>query len=725
MIRIILAVCLVLSWQILSQHKELTVDDIFTNMQFYGKSLYGVKWFNEGDKFSFLGYDEESRSVSIYEHDVKTGSEEILVREGDLIPDDTLKRKEFPIENYYWSPGEKYILFTGLLPSRGKKTGGSFYVYDLKEKQFKLSVESKEPQVNIKFSPDGKKTGFVRNNNIFILDLETKKEIQLTFDGSEIILNGVFDWVYEEEFSIIEAWEWSPDSRSIAFWRLDQSAVPKFNIVNWDSIYPQVNVMRYPKPGFPNSSVKIGVIDLESKKTTWMDIGEEPDIYIPRIKFTADPKLLSILRLNRLQNKLDLLFADVNTGASKLILTESDSAWVEVEDDLNFLKSEKQFIWSSDRDNFHHLYLFDYEGKLLNQITTGDWEVSSLDAFDEKNQKIYYTSNEKGAIYKDLYSINFDGSEKRRITSAEGVHKTDFSENSKYFIDYYSNPSQLKITSLYNNQGELIRNLKDPDMSFLDEYSFSAPEFLTFTTTDGVKLNAEIIKPADFDESKKYPVLIYTYGGPGSQSVDYSWNGDCLWYGLLNQKGYIIFMLDNRGTGGRGKKFKTIVYKNLGKWEVNDLIEGAKYLSSLPFVDKDRIGIWGWSYGGYLAALSIMKGYKYFKTTIAVAPVTHWKFYDTIYTERYMQTPALNPDGYEDSSPLNHAGKLKGNFLLIHGMGDDNVHFQNSVELMNKLIDKNKQFRTMFYPGKDHGISGGNTSIHLFKLMTQYILENL
>ncbi|MGE5796368.1 MAG: DPP IV N-terminal domain-containing protein, partial [Ignavibacteria bacterium] len=294
MIRIILAVCLVLTPQVLSQHKELTVEDIFTNRQFYGKSLYGVKWSDEGNKFSFLGYDEESRSVSIYEHDVKTGSEEILVRESDLIPEDTLKRKEFPIENYYWSSDEKYILFTELLPSRGKKTGGGFYIYSLKEKELKLSVESEEPQVNIKFSPDCKKTGFVRNNNLFIMDLETKNETQLTFDGSEVILNGVFDWVYEEEFSIIEAWEWSPDSRRIAFWRLDQSAVPEFNIVNWDSIYPQVNVMRYPKPGFPNSSVKIGVIDLESKKTTWMDIGEEPDIYIPRIKFTADPKLLSI-----------------------------------------------------------------------------------------------------------------------------------------------------------------------------------------------------------------------------------------------------------------------------------------------------------------------------------------------------------------------------------------------------------------------------------------------
>jgi dipeptidyl-peptidase-4 len=457
-----------------------------------------------------------------------------------------------------------------------------------------------------------------------------------------------------------------------------------------------------------------------------MDIGNETDIYIPRIKFTSDPKILSIQRLNRLQNKLDLLFADINTGNSKLILAETDSCWVEVYDDLYFLERGKQFIWSSDRDNFHHLYLYDYDGNLINRITGGDWEVIKLSSIDEQNEKIYYTSNETGVIYKDLFCINFNGSGKRKITSERGEYKVEFSPDNNCFIDYYSNPTQLKITSLKDSDGNLIRNLRDPDMTFFEEYGFSAPEFFSFETSDGVDLNAEIFKPKDFDESRRYPVLIYAYGGPGSQLIEYSWGGShYLWHQLLNQKGYIIFMLDNRGTGGRGKKFKTMVYKNLGYWELYDMVEGVKYLSSLPFVDNERIGIWGWSYGAYLSALSILKAPDYFKTAIAIAPVTHWKFYDTIYSERYMQTPALNPKGYEESAPLNYVHRLKRNFLLIHGTGDDNVHFQNSVELMKKLIEEDKQFRMMPYPGWDHSISGDNADIHLYKLLTEFILENL
>lgn len=733
MIRIIFLTLLIFSSTVLTQHKELAVEDIFTKKEFYGESLSGVKWLGNGKKFSFLGYDDESRTRSIYLHDVETGKEEILIKGSSLIltdntnsTDGEIQQNLLLIRNYYWSPDENYILFTGVLPARTVKSGGDFIVYSLNERKIILSVISEEPQVNIKFSPDSKKIGFVRNNNLFTIDIKTKKETQLTFDGSDVILNGVFDWVYEEEFSIIEGWEWSSDNRNIAFWRLDQSKVPEFNIINWDSLYPQVTTMRYPKPGFPNSLVNIGVVDINTQKTTWMDIGSETDIYIPRIKFTGNPKLLSIQKLNRLQNKLDLLFADISTGNSKLILSESDSAWVEVYDDLHFLKGKNQFVWSSDRDNFHHLYLFDYEGNLIKQITKGDWEVIKLASVDAENQKIYYISNEGGVIYTNLFCINFDGSGKRKITPEKGEHKIDYSPSNNYFIDYYSNPAQLKITSLRDSEGNLIRNLKVPDMSFYEEYNLSAPEFFSFTTSDGVELNAEIIKPINFDESQKYPVLIYAYGGPGSQLVEYSWGGsDYLWHQLLNQKGYIIFMLDNRGTGGRGKKFQTTVYKNLGYWEVNDMVEGAKYLASLPFVDEDRIGIWGWSYGGYLSSLSLMKAADYFKTAIAVAPVTHWKFYDTIYSERFMQTPALNPEGYENSAPINFADKLKGNLLLVHGTGDDNVHFQNSVELMNKLIEENKQFRTMFYPGRDHSISTMNSLIHLYKLMTEYILENL
>jgi len=708
--------------------KQLTVEEIFTNGIFYGNPLVGVKWFDGGKKFSFLKYDESSSTISLFEHDVETGKEKVLVSGNklNLVAAGDEAEESFVIKNYEWSPDEKYILFTGLLPARSVKTGGTFYLYDLENDKFFLLAESEEEQVNAQFSPDGKKLGFVRGNNLFVIDIESEKETQLTFDGSEIILNGVFDWVYEEEFHIIQAWEWSPDANSIAFWRFDQSHVPLLKIARWDSLYFNFDEMYYPKAGSSNSIIQIGVVEINSGRTNWIDIGDEKDIYVPRIKFTTEPGKLSILRLNRSQNKLDLIFANIKTGESKIILSESDSAWISVSNDLTFLKDGKYFIWSSERDGYKHLYLYDYEGNLINQITSGNWEVDKEISVDENERKIFYSSNERGTIYKDIYSIGLSGKGKTLISKRLGNHEINMSPDCKYYIDKYSTANSLIETSLSLANGSEVRILRTPDMSFFDNYNFSPMEFLSFTATDGIELNGAIIKPYDFDESLKYPVLIYNYSGPGSQTVKDSWGGiDYLWHQLLAQKGYIIFIIDNRGTGGRGKAFKNLVYKNLGKWEVHDIIEGTKYLSNLPYVDSERIGIWGWSYGGYISALAIMKGAEYFKAAIAVAPVTHWKFYDTIYTERYMQTPELNPEGYEKSSPLNYVEDLKGNLLLVHGTSDDNVHFQNTIELVKELINANKQFDIIFYPDKKHGISGGNTQIHLFNKMTEFILNNL
>ena len=712
----IFAIIFVAYTSLFCQQKKLTIDDIYANRGLKSESLNSLKWFDNGNKFSFLKY--EAGGYSVFEHDVKTGVEKRIIGGTEL---EDNNGEKILLRNYEWSPDEKYILITGLIHARSVKSGGTFCVYNISNKEFKIIVDSEEEQVNAQFSPDGSKLGFVRSNNIFVIDIETGEEKQLTFDGSETILNGVFDWVYEEEFSIIMGWEWSPDSKSIAYWRLDQSDVPKVYITKYDSLYFTQTKQYYPKAGAGNSLVQIGVVDISSAKIVWMDIGEETDIYIPGIKFTEDPSKLSIQRMNRLQNKLELMIADIHNGKTKTIITETDSCWVDVENTVfKFLKDGKRFIWSSERDGFLHFYLYDMEGNLINRVTEGNWEVDKLISIDDENDIVYYTSLERSSLNKDLYSINPDGSGKNRITEQKGAHSIDMSPGCKYYVDKFSDVNTLPSTILCDAEGNEIRKIIEADMSVFNEYDFSPVEFLTFTTSDGVELNAAMIKPSDFDPSEKYPALIYTYGGPGSQIVKDEWSTS-LSLRMYAQNGYIIFWLDNRGTGGRGKAFKNIVYKNLGYNEVMDMIEGAKYLLSTGFVDSSRIGIYGVSYGGYMSALTILKGADYFKAAISSAPVIHWKFYDTIYTERYMQTPQLNPEGYKVSSPLNYLKNLKGKLLLIHGTADDNVHVQNSIVFMKALQKANKQFDVMLYPETLHGGFGR----HSLELITEFIYENL
>lgn len=721
---IFLLLIVLFQFQSSGQKKVFFVEDIYSKREFYGSSLRTVQWFDDGNKFSFLKYDSTSKSMAIFQYDVLTDEENVLISSNELkIPnsDETIT-----IMNYKWSPNEKYVLFTDLLPARDIKSGGTFYIYDLVNKNIIRVIKSEQEQMNAVFSPDGNKLAFVRGNNLYVIDIASGVEKQLTKDGSEEILNGHFDWVYEEEFSIIVGFDWSQDSKSIAFWRLDQTNVPKINIAKWDSLYFNFLEMHYPKAGAKNSIVKIGVVNIEDGNTQWMALGDETDIYIPRIKFTNDPNILSVQRLNRLQNKLEFLLYNVKSGRGDLLFNETDSAWVDINDNLYFLRDNKRMIWTSERDGFNHLYFYDLKKKLVSQITKGNWEVNDLFSVDEKNELIYFTANERGTIYKDLYSINFNGENLKRITELSGYHSINFSSNNEYFIDVFSNANSLPSTILCKSNGENMKALIAADMSVFQDYGFSQMEFFKFTTSDGVELNAAMIKPVDFDSTKKYPVLFYNYSGPGSQIVQDRWGGiNHLWHEILAQRGFIIFMLDNRGTGGRGKAFKNLVYKNLGNWEVNDQIEGAKYLSTISYVDTARIGIWGWSYGGYMSALTLLKGADYFKVAVSVAPVTDWRFYDDIYTERFMSLPELNPEGYNNSSVLNFTDKLKGKLLLIHGTGDDNVHFQNSVAFVKKLISENKQFQTMYYPEKDHGIYGGMTRIHLFNMITDFILKNL
>jgi len=701
-----------------SQKKEYTVEAVEKLKRVAAKSLEELKWIDGGNKFTRLKNDSLTGGKAVFVYDLKTGTESVLVGKNNLKTD-----SPFEIDNYEWSPNEKYILFTGKLAARTLKTGGTFYIYDLAQK--KLSVlSSGGEQMNAVFSPDGYKVAFVRDHNVFVVDVRSLKETQLTFDGSADILNGHSDWVYEEEFKLINCIEWAPDSKSVAFWRFDQTKVPLIQLAKWDSLHFNFLTYHYPKPGDNNSVVKVGIVNIENGKTVWADLGGEENIYVPRVKFTSDPSLLSIQKLNRLQNKLDLLFVDTKTGSAKTIITETDSCWLEVEDMPVFLKNDKSFLWISTRDGYSHLYHYDYSGKLINQITKGNWEIIDYLGCDEKGEAVYYTSSERGAIYKDFYKVNLNGTDKKRISEEAGTHSITLSTGFNYYFDKYSNVNQMPVTSLFSIKGEKIRDFIKPDMKVFDEYGFCRTEFIKFKTTDGTELNASIIKPADFDASKKYPVLMHNYSGPGSQTVLDQWSRE-LWHQLLAQKGYIIFALDCRGTGGRGKAFRNLAYRRLGTFEPKDHIEAAKYLSSLGYVDSSRIGIWGWSYGGYASAITLMKGADYFKTAISVAPVTDWRFYDNIYTERYMSLPELNSSGYENSSVMKYAKYLKGKLLLVHGTADDNVHFQNSVKLVEKLIAENKQFETMYYPEKEHSIYGGLTRTHLYRMMTDFILRNL
>lgn len=708
--------------------KELTLDDIFTSSKFAGKGVSGVHWMKDGRHYSFYERDTAAKATNVFIYGVKEKSRFLVVSTTalKLKPEDPT----FRFTSYQWSPDESQILFISAPPDREYLSrltpAGNVFLYTLASHSFRRLTNVAEPQYNVKFSPDGSSIALVRSNNIYVLDIASGTEQQLTSDGAEHIINGKFDWVYEEEFDIADGWRWSPDSKHIAFWRLDENRVPEYTLTEWDSLHLQLIPMRYPKAGEQNSIVKIGVIDVQTKDIRWMDIGSNDDIYIPRIQWTRDPSILSIERLNRAQNLLELLYADIATGSTKVILKEEEEKWIDISNDLTFLK-DGNFVWPSERDGYRHLYLYKGDGSLLNQITKGEWEVESLYGIDERSGSLYFSSTEPSPLERHIYKIRLDGKKKIRLTTKPGTHSGNFSPTFEYFLDTFSDISTPHQILLLDNDGDQKAVIEANEIHALDDYLLGRTSFISFKTSDGVSLNASILKPADFDSTKSYPVLMFTYGGPGSQIVRNAWSRgtDGLWYSYLAEKGYLVFMIDNRGTGARGKAFKTIGYRNLGKWEVNDHIEAAKYLSTLSYVDKKRIGIWGWSYGGYISSMVILNGADYFKAAIAVAPVTSWRYYDNIYTERYMGTPQNNPEGYKESSPITSASKLKGNFLIIQGTSDDNVHFQNSVNLVAALEKANKQFSVMYYPDKNHGIYGGVTRLHLFTLITNFILENL
>ncbi|WP_423191591.1 S9 family peptidase [Cecembia calidifontis] len=701
--------------------KTVSLEDVFKNNTFSQKSVYGINWMKDGQYYSSL-----NRGLSgpiVVKINVATGEEAGVLIDGGKLG--------INFSSYSFNPDETKALIASDVESIYRRSSKAvFHVVDLKTGTAQKLMDG-EKIMYATLSPDNDKVAFVKDNNLFVVELATNQVTQITTDGKwNHIINGAADWVYEEEFSMSKAFDWSRDGKKIAFIRFDETDVPEFNMQTWGKLYPEDYRFKYPKAGEKNSEVSIHVYDLSTKQTVKVDTGEEKDIYLPRIYWTNDNNTLAFLRLNRLQNQLDLFYANAQTGASRLILQEKSKTYVDLDynDDLRFLEGNKGFIRTSEQDGFKHIYHHDNEGKLIRQITSGNWEVTNLVGVDEKNRKIYFISTEASPLERNLYVINLDGKNKKILTPEKGMTSVNMSKDFKYFIaNHTSANSPLRVT-LNEASGKLVKVLEENSelRSRLAGYRISPKEFFTFKTVDGTSLNAYMIKPPHFEEDKKYPVLMYVYGGPGSQNVTNSWGGTRdLWHHHLAAEGYIVVCVDNRGTGARGRDFKHVTYANLGKYETEDQIAGAKYLGTLPYVDASRIGIWGWSYGGYMSSLALMIGNDVFKSAIAVAPVTTWRYYDTIYTERYLQTPQLNAAGYDDYSPITHVNQLKGNYLLIHGTGDDNVHFQNAVDLVDALIKADKQFETMYYPNRNHGIYGGNTTWHLYSLMTDWIKRKL
>lgn len=708
------------SGAILAQKKELKLKDLFEKRELYGKGISGFKWAPKSERYFYSVFDPSSNQFMVRYFDLKSEIDSVFFASDDAL-DETGKSA---YSNYYEiSPDEKRILFASLLPARSYKPGGVLYIYDLKEKKITARIESGFEQLNAKFSPDGQKLSFVRDNDVYIYDINNNKETRITFDGSAVILNGVFDWAYEEEFSIINGIVWSEDSKHIAFWKSDQSEVPLLQIAGWDSLHFNFTPQRYPKAGDNVSKVSVYLANVETGESKKINIEETEDYYIPRILFSKNNDYIFIQKLNRLQNKLELLRYDFLKNELQTLFVETDARWIDIQDNLMFV-DEIGFLWTSDKDGYNHIYLYDLDGNLIKQLTNGKWEVDAVSFCDKEN--VYYTSNERGYIYMDLYAVNINTCERKLLTETKGTNETIFSACGKFYLHKNSSVNSPPYYGIKSTDGNFKKDIVIPDTSIFNDYNFSKAEFFTFTASDGEILNGLIMKPRDFDLNKKYPVLFDNYSGPGSRYVRDEWRPFYyIWNQLLTQNGYIIVSIDGRGTGGRGAEFKKIVYKNLGTWETGDHIEAAKYLSSLQFVDKKRIGIWGWSYGGYISALTLLKGADYFKIAVSVAPVTDWRFYDAIYTERFMSLPKFNPEGYRASSVLTYADSLRGRLLLCHGTADDNVHFQNTIALIEKLIENNKAFESAIYPGAKHGISKGNSRKHLFKKIHAFIIENL
>ena len=683
--------------------------------------LEAIRSMRNGEYYTVLEEDKTSNTNSLVSYAYSNTLERKVLIDSNRFPE---KNK---FSGYIFSNDEQKILLETLTDNIYRRSKQAIYwIYDIKtnslEKLFDQKVQ--EPL----FSPDGLKVAYVYRRNLFIKNLELDIVKQITYDGDYQTINGITDWVYEEEFGFVRAFDWSQDSNQIVYMRFDESNVPIFSMdVYGNQTYPFPYMFRYPKAGEENSKIELIIYNTSSQTKETIDFENETPYYIPRIQFIGGRHSLIIQTLNRHQNKLKLWRWNTKKKNLQLLLTEIDEAYVSINDDLKFIEDDR-FLWTSEKDGYKHIYHFDKDGKLINQVTQGDWEVTTIYNYNPKSKEIYFQSVEGSSIERGIYAIDISGRGKRKLQPTHGFNGATFSTNNSYYIHSYSDELTPPIYTLYETRkNRPIRQLMNNKslIEKLESYNFSEKEFSTIQI-NGSELNMWMIKPADFDANKKYPLLMFQYSGPGSQQVSNRW-GDSrtLWHKDLANQGFIIACVDGTGTGFKGSKFKKSTYLNLVKYESLDQIAAAKTLGELPYVDHNRIGIWGWSFGGHMATHCLLTGNDIFSFAIAVAPVTNWRFYDTIYTERFMRTPQENPEGYDLNSPINYADQLKGDFLIIHGSGDDNVHVQNTMRMVEALIQADKQFEWMIYPDKNHGISGGNTRKHLYTKMTNFIFKNL
>ncbi|NOT36910.1 MAG: S9 family peptidase [Saprospiraceae bacterium] len=706
-----------------AQKKEISLEDIYEKGMFRSKGIGDLSFGIDGKSFTRL----EGNKINRY--NIVTGTLMSVVFDAE---------KQAPelkdnIESYEFSVSERLLLLTTQSESIYRYSSvGNIFVYNIISSQLiRIYPEGKIMYPSI--SPKEDKIAFVYQNNLFVQDLSSGKIRKITKDGvKNSIINGASDWVYEEEFTLTRAFEWSPEGDQIAFIRFDESHVKEFSIdFHKDQVYPEIYKFKYPKVGEENSKLSVWNYHLKNKKPKILNtgIGKNDNVYIPRIKWTRDNNQLCVMWMNREQNHLKLILVDPKKNANKILFEERNKYYIELHDNLLFTKDGKYFHWTSEADGYNHLYRYTMEGKLNQQITKGKDELTEVYALSTDENTVYFQRSEKHGLERKIYSYNVISKALQCLTSGEGVFNAKVNFTADYFVISSSSIDQPSKHVVCNNKGEIVRVLEENNAlkTRLSEFNYSPIELMTITNNSGIELNSLMIKPANFDPSKKYPVLMFLYGGPGSQQVMNRWGtiSNFWWHQMIAQKGYIVFVTDNRGTGGKGENFKKLTYKQLGKYETEDQIDAAKYASSLPYVDGTRIGIFGWSYGGYMSTLCLLKGNDVFKSAIAVAPVTNWKWYDSIYTERYMGDENNNKESYKENSPVYFADRLKGNYLLIHGLADDNVHFQNSAEMAKELIKNKKQFDTYYYTNRNHGIYGENASMHLFTKMTNFVLEKI
>lgn len=700
--------------------QEITVEKIWKEYEFFGKSVSGFRSMNDGNFFSKISKTSDGSAVTKHSFADYEGKGEVLI--------DPTSIAEIDMQGYSFNSDEtKALIETERNSIYRRSYSAVYYLLDLKTKKLQALDKEREPQTLAEYSPDGKKVSYIYKNNIYIKDLETGTVTEVTSDGkSNSIINGTTDWVYEEEFAIIKGYEWSPDSKFISYLKFNESEVTDFTMMYFNELYPSPYTFKYPKAGEDNSIVTVNMYSLENNSSDQIELGDYE--YIPRLKWSGKDNNLIVQTLNRHQNllKYHLVTVDNNQVKSKMFFEEKSDTYVEIDNNLLILNDGKTILRTSESDGYNHIYKLCVDGQIT-QITAGNWDVIEFLGVDEEKNMVYYSSAEKGAIHKGIYKINLTGKKKKLISSETGSNSADFSNGMKFFIKSYSDANTPPVYSLCDNSGKELSVLESNSdfQKRLKGYNLSKKEFITFKGKE-TELNGWIIRPPNFDSSKKYPVYINIYGGPGSNMVSDSWGGvNFMYHQLLAQRGYIVVSVDPRGTMYRGTKFKKSTYLQLGKLETEDFIAVAQELQTYDFVDPTRIGIMGWSYGGFMTSLAMTKGADYFKMGIAVAPVTNWRYYDNIYTERFMRTPQENKDGYDENSPINFTDKLKGKYLLIHGSGDDNVHYQNTMEMVNSMVESNKQFDLFIYPNKNHSIYGGNTRNHLFNMMLDYTLENL